>query len=287
MISNKKSRARRREFLIDSNQKATRRSKRLRNRSLNFLAKVLFLRQILKMFRESVLFGILFFVMAAFILFAFFSPYFTLKKIIIVRDNPNLNVQQIETSLDEFYGKNLFILSHSDLQAVLSENFPEFRSVKITEKWPDQLEFKIEISPPAANLQNMETANFAVISDDGVILSENADESLPIIKVFQHEKIITARQRFVDKETFAKIFEAERLYNEKIKLPVKELHFYFLSKEIHLVSSDGMVIWLDAQVDIAQQIRKLELGANEIKLYSRKFEHIDLRIPERVIHKAK
>ncbi|MDH3324177.1 MAG: FtsQ-type POTRA domain-containing protein, partial [Candidatus Peregrinibacteria bacterium] len=236
----------------------------------------------LKMFRASFLFGVMFFAMGAFILFAFSSPYFTLKKISVVRDNPNLDVEQVEKSMQDFYGKNMFFLSQQDLSNHLKELFPEFREVKITESWPDELGIQIEVSEPVANVLNVETANFSVISEDGVILTEKSKENLPTIKILQYEKPILPRNKLLEKEVLNKIFLAKNLFENNVKLPVREIRYLYAAREIHLVSENEMVVWIDTQIKIESQIKKLEFAASQIGLYSNLFDHIDLRIPEQI-----
>jgi cell division septal protein FtsQ len=282
-----KSRQHRREFLLDSPSQKSRRTKKVRNRFLNVLSRVLFVQKISKLFRTSVLFSVLFSLMALFIVFALATPYFHLKKISVVRDNPNLDVVQIEKSLEEFYGENILFLPHKNIREKLSTDFPEFRDVSIYENWPSEIELKVEISPPRFNLLNTESANFSVISEDGVILQEEPDEDLPVLKIFQYEKPIQIRQQFLSKEDLDKIEQAENILEGEIKLPLHASHVYWTARELHLISQTDMEIWIDLSQDIKPQMRKLELSAAEIGLYTNRFEHIDLRIPKQIFWKRK
>jgi hypothetical protein len=277
----------RREFLLSKPSQQTRRTKKVRNRFLNLLTRFLFVRQISRLFRTSVLFSILFSLMALFIIFALATPYFHLKKISVVRDNPNLDVVQIEKSLEEFYGKNILFLQHKSIREKLSTDFPEFRDISVHENWPSEVELHVIISPPKFNLLNTESANFSVISEDGVILQEEPDEDLPILKVFQYEKPILVRQKFLEKEDLDRIVQAEHILQEEIKLPLNASHLYWTARELHLISQSDMAIWIDLAQPVEPQMRKLELSANEIGLYSNSFEHIDLRIPKQIFWKRK
>jgi len=223
--------------------------------------------------------------MAAFVAFALFSPYFTLKKITVVRDNPNLDASQIEKSLEDFYDKNLFFLPRDQILKKLRSDFAEFREIEISEKWPDGIELKISVSPPFANLLNTETANFSVISEDGVILAESSRKNLPTIKIFQRKKPISPREKFLKKTTLLRIEKSQNFIKNQLKLRLAETRYLTAAREIHLVTEDGAVIWIDAQIEVDPQLRKLELAADEIGLYSKKFEHIDLRIPEQIFWK--
>ncbi len=282
-----KARSHRREFLLDSKPTRTHRTRKVRNKVLNVMSRILLLRQITRLFRTSVIFSIVFSLMALFIVFALMTPYFHLKKVSVVRDNPNLDVAQIEKSLEEFYGTNLLFLSHGALREKLSQDFPEFRNISINENWPSEIELQIKISPPRFNLLNTESANFSVISEDGVILQEEPDENLPVLKIFQYEKPIQVRQKFLTKEDLEKIGQAEILLQQDVKLPLQASHLYWQARELHLISQGEMEIWIDLTQSIESQMKKLELSANEIGLYSKRFEHIDLRIPKQIFWKYK
>jgi|GEM_PF-1181157 hypothetical protein len=282
-----KSQRHRREFLIDSKPTRTRRTKKVRNRFLNMLSRILLLRQITLLFRTSVIFSVVFSMMTLFIIFALATPYFHLKKVSVVRDNPNLDVAQIEKSLEEFYGKNILFLAHKNVREKLSADFPEFRNISVNENWPSEIELHIKISPPRFNLLNTESANFSVISEDGVILQEEPDENLPVLKIFQYEKPILVRQKFISKEDLDNIEQAENRLEQEIKLPLNASHLYWKARELHLISQGDMAIWIDLSQDIESQMRKLELSAQEIGLYTNRFEHIDLRIPKQIFWKRK
>lgn len=281
----KRTSRRRKAFLIDSNLNRKKKPKKLRNRSLNFLAKVLFINQLLKLFKASFFFAFLFFCMTGFILFSVFSPYFNLQKISILRDNPNIDVEKIETALVDFYDQNLLFISKEEIKKTLFTNFLEFREIEIIEKWPSELKIKIKISEPFFNLFNVETANFSVISEDGVILAEKPQEDLTVLKIQEYEKILSSGQRFVEREVLQKIKIANDLMQNQIKIPIKDILFFPVAREIHLISQKETAFWVDLQISIDSQIKKLELATNEIGLFSKKIDHVDLRIPNQIFWK--
>jgi uncharacterized protein YneF (UPF0154 family) len=249
--------------------------------------KLFFLPTLAKFFRSSFLITTAFICVGIFIIFSFFSPYFHLKKISVIRDNPNINAKQIEMSLKDFYGKNLLFLSHQDITITLQESFPEFREIDIIENWPSEIELHIKISPPLLNLLNNHDANFSVISQDGIILQEEPSAGLPTIQIFQYEKPILIRQKLFDKEELQKILLAEKILQEELDLPLSASHLYWAAKELHLISQNDMALWIDLTQPIEPQLQKLTFSSAKIGLYSRQFEHIDLRIPKQIFWKYK
>ncbi len=282
---NRKRINRKKAFLIESNQKQRHKPKKMRNRFLNVLVRMLFLKQILKLFRASVLLVLLLFGMFGFILFALFSPYFDIQKISVVRDSPHLDVDKIQETLQEFYGENMILFKEQNLKTVLLEGFPEFREIIIREKWPNEIELKIQISPPAFTLLNKETANFSTISADGIVLDQAPTENLPLINIEGYENLIVPRMNFIGREKLEKIQTAKYVAEEELKLTVKDITYFPKARELHLEIENGTVIWLDFQVDIPAQLRKLELASSKIGLYQKPLTHIDLRIPDHLFWK--
>ncbi len=282
---NSKSTRRRKHFLINTNQQRKYRPKKNRNRILNILAKILFFKKIFKIFRASFILSFVTFLMAGFIIFAVFSPYFEIKKININRDTPNLNIESVQEILKPFYGKNLIFLNKEELTQTLLGEFLEFRSIDITEKWPDAITISIKLSPPVFTLFNIDSANFAVVSTDGIILSTTADDSLPVLKIKNIKKPFIPGEKIMEKDWLDKIEKIKGLLLGQTKITTKEIVFLPTAQEVHFITSSGIALWFDLRIDIEQQIRKLELGANKIGLYSKQLEHIDLRIPGQLFWK--
>lgn len=287
MFSKKNTRQRRKDFLIDNNLSPRKTGKKFRNRFLNILLRFRFLRGITKMFQTSVLLTVGCIVMAIFISIALFSPYFGLKKISFVRDNPLLNIEKIEDSLHDYYDRNLLFLSHNEIETYLQEQFPEIRTVKVVEHWPSEVELTISMSPPFTNIFNEETANFWVLSEDGVVLEPNAKENLPTIKIFQYTKPIQVSQKFLEREDLLSIYSVRDFVEEHLELQIQDIYLYLVSREVHLITSQETALWLDLAQDMKTQAQKLKLADEKIGLYSESFEHIDLRIPDQIFYKKK
>jgi len=287
MPKRNRTRQRRKAFLLDSNQAQQERNapKTVRNRLLNVWFRLKFLRDITRLVTASRVMGLVVMSMAMFILFAVFSPYFELKQIVVSRDNPDIDVESIETALEDFYGQNLLFLSQEELVLVLKTEFPAFRKISVSEIWPSALTLKIELSPPALTLLNQANAEFRVISEDGVILSEKPNELLPLMKVFDYDLPLNLGQRFIRKELLDKVVLAEQIMVKQIKIPVTERHLYPTARELHLISDRGTAFWIDLQLEVEEQLKKIEYGTNRIGLFSKDIEHVDLRVPNQLYWK--
>ncbi len=286
MMRKKQSSAKRRKyFLLDSNQTVRKKPKATRNRALNTLAKLRFFRQFSALLKGSTLLTITCSFMLLFTLFALFSPYFQLKKVSVVRDNPHLDVQAVENIMAEFYGKNLLFLSQSDMSDRLLETFPEFREVNFKEVWPETLQVGVVLSPPYYQVLNEFDATFSVLSEDGVVLRQEATEGLPVLKILKYEKPLEAGEKFAKPEVLSSISDLRVLFSEKLQIPIEEIRYLPVAFEVHIVADNKTAFWFDLREDVLEQARKIDLVSDEINLYTQNLQHVDLRIPNQVFWK--
>lgn len=259
--------------------------RKFRNRFTKIFHSIEFFKNLRNFLSGSFVFWGCFGLMVIFVVFATSSPYFDIKKINIERNEAFVDIQAVQDVLEEFYGQNLLFTKHEDISAILRESFPDFRTIDIQENWPNEITLKIEVSPPVFNIFNSETANFSVMSEDGVILETQSDELLPVLRIFQYEPILVARKKFMDKETIEKILFARALLTKDLKLQEEALHYLYSANEFHFIFRNGSAIWIDLSQNIESQVRKLDLAADKIGLYRRSFDHIDLRIPNQIFWK--
>lgn len=278
---------RRKYFLLDSNQTVRKKPKTARNRALNVMAKLRFFRQFKTLFKGSVILTLACAFMLMFTLFALFSPYFDLKQVEVKRDNPHLDVGAVENLMAEFYGQNLLFISQSDIKERLLKTFPEFREVRIKESWPESLVLEIELSPPFYQVLNEYDATFSVLSEDGVVLRQEATEGLPVLKILNYEQSLSSGEKFATAQVLQHITRLREIFAEDLKIDVAEIRYLPTAYEVHLVSDNDAAFWFDLRSDIEQQARKVELVSDEINLYTQPLEHVDLRIPNQVFWKVK
>lgn len=285
MRKNQSSAKRRKYFLLDSNQTVRKKPKTTRNRALNALAKLRFFRQFGSVFKGSTLLAIACFLMLMFTLFALFSPYFDLKRVEVKRDSPHLDVQAVENLMSEFYGQNLLLISQAEIQERLLRTFPEFREVRLIEDWPEALVVEVVLSPPFYQVLNEFDATFSVLSEDGVVLRQEATEGLPVLKIMSYDQSLKSGEKFASAQVLNDITALRAFFAEDLKIPIEEIRYLPIAYEVHLVSESKTAFWFDLRADTVQQARKIDLVSDEIDLYTDTIEHVDLRIPNQVFWK--
>lgn len=273
---------RRKSFLIDSNLAPRKKTKRVRNTFLNTLRKVFLFRSLTKWFQGKFFLLFLLIFMGGFIIFALLSPYFKLKSISVVRNNPNIDVEAIQESLNNFYGENTLFLPKSNMMETLKESFPEFESVVISEKWPDGIQIEVGLSPATFIMLNRSDATFFLLTNEGVLLPKNGEEEFPVIEVFQYERPFIGRHRFIEPKDVRFVEDVLDFVQTELKLNPKAVKYLWAANELHVVVHEDTELWFDMRVDLEDQTRRLLWALDEINFYSRPPKHVDLRIPSQL-----
>ena len=224
--------------------------------------------------------------MAFFVGVAVLSPLFRLNSIVVERTSPFADPILVEEALQEFRGKNMLFLRHSDIVVTLAEAMPELKDIEIVEDWPRSLLVRVGAAKPMYNVFNVETANFSVISADGIVLSNQSIEGLPVIKILQREEPILLRERVLSSKQLQQIYTAEGILDADLRLPLEAVEVLSSANELHLISRGEMAIWIDLSYSVEEQLSKLKTAEEKIKLYRDTFDHIDLRIPQQIFWEA-
>ncbi len=278
--AHKRKKNQRRELMIPSAQGDFRPRKQLRNKGLKlkeYLKGISILQQYLHISALGIAILLL---MGGFIAFAFASPYFELKRIEVERESARFDPGQVEAALSEIKGKNLLFLQKSDVETILFERFPTFRSIEMEELWPDGIRISVEISQPSFLLENTFDAITSVMTEDGVAIRRYADESLPRWKILQHERPIQPSTQVLSPDEVQFIRDAQTGLLKGFGIITDEVQILWAARELHLVADGRMTLWFDLNIPLIDQLERLAASAQEIELSTRGFKHIDLRIPE-------
>lgn len=281
----KKSFQRRKSFLVDSNMSPRKRPKRVRNKFLNTFTKLLAFKNILKWFQLKNIGILLMVCMAGFVIFALGSPYFKLKNINVNRNNPNIDIEQIQTSLESFYGENLLFLSKQSIEGSLRTEFPEFDTITIEEQWPDTISLSLETAPAVFLLINKADATFYSLTEKGIVLPSDTKEpesDLPSIELNQYEKPIQVRTNILTQEEIKFIQETQEFVRTELKLTPKQTKYLWAARELHIVVHESTELWFDITYSSQEQTQRLLWALDEINFYSRPPQHVDLRIPSQL-----
>ncbi len=257
----------------------------LRNHWLRFFERFRGLRDFILLVRAQTMATLIFLAMALFVGVAIFSPIFKIKEITYNRDNPGLDLSKIQAELKEFQGQNMLFLSTKTLENKLKNAFPELVDVQTTEIWPDALAVTVTLAEPAFSLRNVTTKQATLISDQGITLSQQTNENLPVIEIHQFSEKIPLQEPFLTPTELSTITYTQSQLTDSFGVEIVAVQYLWAAKELHLVLANGTVIWLDLEQDPETQLAKLLYGKSQLDLLGTTYDHVDLRIPERLIYR--
>jgi len=226
----------------------------------------------------------------------FFSGTFQVKRIIVV-GTENISDERIETIINEvgegtYWGflprNNLIFFGVDRAETELMSEIAQIRSVDFKRQFPDILKVYIEERDPVIIWETNSRRYYLDV--DGVV-SKNieSDEALnlPVIKDSANKEVVP-KEQIVSEKFVTFMTELVGSFNEETGLGISELVTPSpLSREIHVKTNDGWMIYFTSARTLESQYKKLLLILNkEIPESEQKnLEYIDLRIQDKIYYK--
>ncbi len=267
----------RREFLLPSRQNVSK--SRARNRLLLFWANLKETWSIRKKFRWIWLLYLALVSMAVVVGLSLATPYFKLKKITVIRSEGFLHIEQIEEKLKPYKNKNLLFLRTTSLEKLISDSFPEFETVSVQEVWPDEITVRVGMAAPILTLKNSFDATNYALSSRGVVLATPPVLPPNEITLTQYEKPIKQGQKILTEDEMNFIAAIDDLVNEFLPAKSSGKQYLWAAQELHLQFDSNFTLWLDVNQPPTEQIEKLLSAKDELKLFEKPYQYLDLRIP--------
>jgi len=224
---------------------------------------------------------------------AFFVFYFSVKEVIIHKDENDLNIRhgEILQMLQLVKGKNLFILSEDFLEKQLQIRFPELDSVIIEKDYPQTLRVQVKTSPIVLRLVYSvegELEKFrGYIGEKGRFFINGDDSVFTVYEQNTRKDFIQPLDKIFKKEEISEIFEGKKMLEAVTKRKIVSADLLKNAQEIHFVDEKDIRYWLFLGKDFDVQISKLERTLQEKNIYEKPLLYVDLRIGRKVIYKNK
>ncbi len=224
---------------------------------------------------------------------AFFLFYFSVSKIIIHKDENDLNLQhgKILQMLEFVKGENLFILSGEFLEKQIKIRFPELDSVIVEKDFPDTLRVQVETPPVVLRLgyflgeEDLKYEGF--IGENGRFFL-NGDESVfTVHEQDVREALISPLSIIFSASDISGILGGRKRLEEVTGREISSAELFYSAQEIHFVDEKGVKYWFLLKKDFELQVEKLERTLLEKNIYEYPLSYVDLRIGRKVIYKNK
>lgn len=213
-----------------------------------------------------------------------FSPLFSIKKIEVKGYSYPKVIEEMATekgSRGLLFKNNLIFFSKKNL-ANAATGDPKIKNIQIKKRWPNKLLVEIEESRPA--LIWVSAGEKFLIDDRGVVIGPASDEKLNV--VFDGANIITKQGERVASPTFINfINNITTDFKPVTGTEVNKITIFDLLTDVHILSSDGWTVYLDATKSAEAQLKNLSKVLEEASKNSKRLEYIDMRLDKKIFYK--
>ncbi len=229
-----------------------------------------------------------------------FSPVFNVKRIQIRRQDPRIDIEEVQQILLPLFSQRLLFVSKAEILDMLAERFPDIRRVEIEKDYPSGLTISFYLDPIIAELQiegidDVQTASgvlatgsgtYAYVTSRGYAVFSPiklSKEALPRIELVDWSVRPTNRSLVLDPQLLRAVFDARNTLQTDFGFPVRAVSVYMRAQEFH-IRLQKVSLWFDLHSTLDVQFQRFREFLRSLSLEQAK-EYIDLRIADRVIYK--
>lgn len=215
----------------------------------------------------------------------FFSHYFSIKNIDIIRQDDRVNIDLSYKSIDYVRYKPILNQDKNIIKEKLLAHQPNIKEIYIRKILPDNLKIQISSYPGILSFEKDER-NY-IITENGVsVPGKHSDEYIKINLKLKDNLWVIDYKKIFQEEYVNKIADIVKLIVQNNSfIEIKEVNYYKKESEVHIIDNNGTVIIFDLNKEIPIQIQKLNIFLkeyrNKIKLW---IIYIDLRINEKIFY---
>ena len=215
----------------------------------------------------------------------FFSDYFSIKTIDVIRNDPWVNINLAYKSVEDFRYIPIIFADKKAIEDKIMAYQPNLNSITINKILPNNLKIVLGSYKKIFYFEN-ENKKYEALENWTVIPTSSVDEKnkinvkwLWVIWVLDYKIIFNENQLDKIRQTL------DLLKTKNSFFSIKELTYYKKEAELHIKTSDDIIIIFDLTKEINVQIEKLNIFykkyQNVIKSW---IIYIDLRINEKLIY---
>lgn len=236
----------------------------------------------------------------------FFSSFFVVGDIVVIRDKVFVEPQKIEQAMRPVIGKNIFLVSESQIRSELEKMFPTIGRVEVNKLYPRSIQLRVFSWPMVARINyEGDTGTGFLLSENGyvvpnVLVRDATEEDvnthrdlvridIPRYSTSDPEQAVLltltkleAGKKFIDQALLARIRAALHIYAKNFQVPVTRVLYLPFEKELYLFvgKETALMLWLDA--DIETQLFKLKTAEPKLDLDNGSLSYVDLRVKDKI-----
>lgn len=215
----------------------------------------------------------------------FFSHYFSVKNIDIIRQDDIINIDLSYKSIENIRYKPILLVNKESIKNSLIAHQPNIKEIYIRKILPDNI--KIIIKSHLSNFIFENDGKFYEITANWVVIPSKQKENLKTLTIKSLSNIwIIDYKKIFNEEHILKIKNIIDLLKQKNSfIKINKLVFYKKEAELHIIDQNWTTIIFDLNKDESVQIEKLNIFhkqyLNQIKYW---IIYLDLRINEKIIY---
>lgn len=256
------------------------------------------------------------------LLLYFLSSSFRVTSMRVSRDDPRLDLEEVQRLLLPFFGKHLSFLSPHLIERALLTAYPEVASVRIVKRFPGELHVTLYTDPIVAEVQlgspNDTERSFTPLGGSGayryltargvyleypipVAVREGDGERL-LLKVVDWAVKPAHRQKLLEEKLLQDMQHVRRLLMQSFGHTVRAVTVHLRAREFHMeaehparpdgrpperpsrAGSDGLTLWFDQASSIVQQLDRYREFLRALSP-EKITEYVDLRLHDRVVYR--
>ena len=233
----------------------------------------------------------------------FFSNFFIVSNVVVLRNSPFIPTDTIEKSLESSIGKNIFFVSTSGLENELKKSFPFIKTVTVSKMYPRVLQVTADSYQILATISEIDGNESFLLAENGSIIKGGETTSASIstgsllkmsVPSYKYEesksqvldpkvKLISGKQ-FIPKDHMDDLHKILKLFDKNFPFQIVSLMYLPLEEEIHITTDKGFVILIWLQEPVETQLYKLKWKAGEptMSIINGNIAYVDLRIKDRI-----
>lgn len=215
----------------------------------------------------------------------FFSHYFQLKNIDIIRNDENVNINIIYKTIDNFRFYPIFFIDKKLIEEKIKYSQPNIDNIEIKKILPDSI--KITLSSKKNLFKTIINGKTYILTENWVILPSNKETNLEELNIIWLDFLwIIDYKKILIEDNIKNInYIIESIKNTNSFINISKLNYYKKEQELHIITNDDIILIFDLQKDRITQVKKLNIFYKEKKnSIKTKIIYIDLRINGRIIY---
>lgn len=238
--------------------------------------------------------------LAAALLVLIFAPFFDVRQIVIHRQDPRIDMEDIQQSLRPLFRQRLLLVTKSQVSALLGNDYPDIDRIDIEKKYPSTLIVSMTMEPIAAEIiigdsnvafatqtgATVGSGSYAYITRSGLFISSpirlTRANSVPTLRLNDWGIRPENRARALPPDFVERIFSARDALRTVFGLTTRDISVYVRAQEFH-IRTNRVTLWFDLRSPLSVQLERFREFLKNVPLEQVQ-QYIDLRIADTIIY---